>query len=153
MSAPDSVHRFLALTFVFLLLAQTFALTAQAQRRRQNTERNDPPLLWQAPRDIASRNLYYGPGGAALRPNLKKLTFLEEEQGGYSTKYRVRDAAGREWVAKIGKEAQSETAAVRLLWAAGYVTEINYLVPRAEIPGRGSFENVRFEARPANIKR
>jgi hypothetical protein len=29
------------------------------------------------------------------------------------------------WVAKIGKEAQSETVAVRLLWGAGYETEVN----------------------------
>jgi len=51
-------------------------------------------------------------------------------------------------VAKIGKEAQSETSAIRLLWAVGYVTEVNYLVPRVTIPGKGTFTNVRFEARP-----
>lgn len=88
-----------------------------------------------------------------MRPDLQSLTFLEEEKGGYSTKYRVRDRAGREWVVKVGKEAQSETAAVRLLWAVGYYTEINYLAPRANIPGKGSFENVRFEARPDYVKR
>src|SRR5205085_995648 len=55
--------------------------------------------------------------------------------------------------AKVGKEEQSETAAVRLLWAVGYVTEINYLVPRVTIPGKGTFANVRFEARPKQIKR
>jgi hypothetical protein len=65
----------------------------------------------------------------------------------------VRDSRGREWVAKVGKEAQSETAAVRLVWAAGYVSEINYLVPRVNIPGKGVFQNVRFEARPKNVKR
>ena len=65
----------------------------------------------------------------------------------------MRDSRGREWVAKVSKESQSETAAVRLIWAAGYVTEINYLVPRVNIPGRGTFENVRFEARPKQFKR
>ena len=79
--------------------------------------------------------------------------FIKEETGGFSKKYRIRDGSGRIWVAKIGKEAQSETAAVRLLWAAGYVTEINYLVPRLVIPGKGTFENVRLEARPASQKR
>ena len=49
-----------------------------------------------------------------MRPDLRRITFLKEEKGGYSKKYRVRDASGREWVAKIGKEAQSETSAVRL---------------------------------------
>jgi hypothetical protein len=95
----------------------------------------------------------------------RAVTFLKEDQDGYSTKFRVRDAAGREWVAKLGKEAQSETAAVRLLWAVGYQTEINYLVPCAHITGApkprkkvgrcegGGFRNVRFEARPENVER
>jgi hypothetical protein len=65
----------------------------------------------------------------------------------------VRDAAGREWVAKVGKEAQSETAASRLLWAAGYMTETTYLAPRAHIPTKGTFQNVRFEARPDGVER
>jgi hypothetical protein len=60
----------------------------------------------------------------------------------------VRDGSGREWVVKIGKEAQSETSAVRLLWGVGYLTEVNYLVPRVTISGKGTFTNVRFEARP-----
>lgn len=88
-----------------------------------------------------------------MRPDLRSLTFIKEEKGGYSRKYRVRDASGREWVAKIGKEAQSETSAVRLLWGLGYETEVNYLVPLVQIPGKGTFRNVRFEARPDNVKR
>ena len=85
-----------------------------------------------------------------MRPDLRRITFIKEEKGGYSKKYRVRDGSGREWVAKIGKEAQSETSAVRLLWGLGYLTEVNYLVPRVTIPGKGTFTNVRFEARPEN---
>ena len=111
------------------------------------------PVLWRAPDDIASRDLLAGPGGEAMRPDLRRFTFLKEEKGGYSTKYRVKDARGREWVAKVGKEAQSETAAVRLLWAVGYSTEVNYLVPRLTINGMGTFENVRLEARPESVER
>ena len=88
-----------------------------------------------------------------MRPDLRRIEFIKEEKGGYSKKYRVRDGSGREWVAKIGKEAQSETSAVRLLWGLGYVTEVNYLVPRVTIPGKGTFTNVRFVARPDNWKR
>jgi hypothetical protein len=110
-------------------------------------------VLWRAPDDIAARDLFAGPGGEAMRPDLRRVTFIKEEKGGYSTKYRVRDASGREWVAKVGKEAQSETAAVRLLWAVGYVTEVNYLVPRLNIEGRGVFENARLEARPEGVER
>ena len=111
------------------------------------------PVLWRAPANIRSRDLFLGPGGEAMKPDLHDIKFLEEEKGGYSTKFRIRDGSGREWVAKVGKEAQAETAAVRLLWAAGYETEVNYLVPRLTIPGRGTFEDVRLEARPKSEKR
>ena len=69
------------------------------------------------------------------------------------TKYRVRDAAGNEWIAKLGKESQPDTAANRLLWALGYETEIAYLVPQLTIEGKGTFENVRLEARPKVVDR
>jgi hypothetical protein len=105
-------------------------------------------VMWERPSDISSRDLFLGPGGANMRPDLRRITFIKEEKGGYSKKYRVRDGSGREWVVKIGKEAQSETSAIRLLWAVGYLTEVNYLVPRVTIPGKGTFTNVRFEARP-----
>jgi len=133
-----------------LLLVQYSVAEAQRPKRIPR----GIPVLWNAPGDIQSRNLFLGPGGAGMQPDLSSITFLEEQKGGYSgTKYRIRDGAGREWVAKIGKEAQSEVAAVRLLWAAGYETEINHLVPRLTIPGKGTFEDVRLEARPANEKR
>lgn len=111
------------------------------------------PVLWRAPANIRTRNLFLGPGGSALKPDLSSIKFLEEEKGGYSKKFRIEDGSGREWVAKVGKEAQAETAAVRLLWATGYETEINYLVPRLTIPGQGTFEDVRLEARPKSEKR
>jgi len=111
------------------------------------------PILWERPNDIGSRDLFLGPGGESMRPDVRRITFIKEEKGGYSKKYRVRDGSGRKWVAKIGKEAQSETSAVRLLWGIGYLTEVNYLVPRVTIPGKGTFTNVRFEARPDNWKR
>jgi len=88
-----------------------------------------------------------------MQPDLTNIQFLEEEKGGYSKKFRIRDGSGREWVAKVGKEAQAETAAVRLLWAMGYETEINYLVPSLTVPGHGTFEDVRLEARPNSEKR
>jgi hypothetical protein len=94
-----------------------------------------------------------GAGGEEMKPDISRLTFIEQKTGGFSTKYRVRDAKGNEWIAKIGKEAQTDTAANRLLWALGYETEIAYLVPKAKIEGKGEYENVRLEARPKEIKR
>ncbi|HJT67379.1 MAG TPA: hypothetical protein VJ749_13045 [Pyrinomonadaceae bacterium] len=127
--------------------------TGFAKSKKKKEIPTGTPVLWRKPNDIRSRDLFLGPGGASMRPDLRRITFLKEEKGGYSKKYRVRDGSGREWVAKIGKEAQSETSAVRLLWGIGYFTEINYLVPRVTIPGKGTFTNVRFEARPEGWKR
>src|SRR5215204_1382632 len=141
------------LVLFVLLLSLALIDTGFAKSKKKKEVPTGTPVLWQRPTDISSRDLYLGPGGAAMKPDLRPLTFIKEEKGGYSKKYRVRDGAGREWVAKLGKEAQSETSAVRLLYGLGYLTEVNYLVPRVTIPGKGTFTNVRFEARPENWKR
>jgi hypothetical protein len=152
MPGTNRCRRLSAVTIVCVLLSSSIA--AEAQSKKDKKIPRGVPVLWTAPAKIDSRNLLLGPGGTALQPDLRRITFLEEDKGGYSgTKYRIRDASGREWVAKVGKEAQSETAAVRLLWAVGYETEINYLVPRLTIPGKGTFDEVRLEARPAGEKR
>src|SRR5215211_2707389 len=152
-----------AAALVLFSLAST--ASAAEDKKEKNPTPAGTPVLWRAPDDLPARDLYHGPGGEGMRPDLRRVTFLKEETGGYSTKYRVRDGAGREWVAKLGKEAQAETAAVRLVWAVGYVTEINYLAPCVRIegapdPGKdfercqgGGFSNVRFEARPENVER
>ena len=137
---------------VALLLALSASTAAAEKKSKKRALPRGTPVLW---RDVdpATLDLAAGPGGPEMRPVTRRLRFLKEEKGGWSKKFRVRDARGREWVAKVGREAQSETAAARLVWAAGYQTEITYLVPRVNIPGRGTFENVRFEARPENVKR
>jgi hypothetical protein len=140
-------------TAILILLISLVAWPSEANAKKKKAMPKGERVIWRAPADIGSRDLFLGPGGAAMKPNLRRIKFIKEETGGYSKKYRIRDGSGRIWVAKVGKEAQSETAAVRLLWAAGYVTEINYLVPRLRIPGQGTFENVRLEARPASQKR
>lgn len=141
---------------VTVLLLVCFCSVAGAQDKDKEKKKQLPEgtrILWREPADIQSRNLLLGPGGESMKPDLSRITFVKEEKGGYSKKYRIKDGKGRVWVAKLGKEAQSETAAVRLVWAVGYVTEINYLVPRITIEGKGTFENVRLEARPDNVDR
>lgn len=141
---------------LWVALALVFAFSAagaDAKTKKQKETPRGTPILWQAPADIRSRNLYLGPGGTRMKPDLRRVRFLKDEEGGYSKKFRIRDASGREWVAKVGKEAQAETAAVRLVWAVGYETEVNYLIPRLKVPGKGTFENVRLEARPSSEKR
>ena len=137
---------------VAVLLALALPAAAAEKKSKKKALPRGTPVLWRD-RDPARLNLAVGPGGAEMRPVTRRLRFLKEEKGGFSKKFRVLDARGREWVAKVSKEAQSETAATRLVWAAGYETEITYLVPRVTIPGQGTFEFVRFEARPRNVKR
>ncbi len=141
-----------------ILLSVALPVNAQKDDKKDKSTKpkivyNGAPVLWRAPEDIATRNLLLGPGGETMKPNLSRVVFLEDKPGGFSKKYRVRDASGIEWIAKIGKEAQPDTAANRLLWAVGYEPEIAYLIPQLTIEGKGAFENVRLEARPKSINR
>ena len=145
-------QRFVKLALCLIACALSISVNAD-DKSKDKKEGHGTPVLWQQPGDISSRDLLLGPGGEEMKPDLSKVTFIREEKGGYSTKYRVRDGAGREWVVKVGKEAQPETAATRLVWAVGYVTEVTYLVPTVTIEGKGTFQNARFEARPAHAKR
>jgi hypothetical protein len=110
------------------------------------------PVLWEKV-NISGRDVYNGPGGVAMKPDLSKITFIENEKGGNNLKFRIKDGSGRVWVAKIADESQAETAATRLLWAIGYKTETDYLVPRLTIPGKSTYQNVRLEARPDDVER
>jgi hypothetical protein len=151
MPLSSKARRLVSLSLILLCAAAIQTPAKDSDKKKGDYK--GTPVMWTEPTDIASRNLYYGAGGKEMMPDLSRVTFIEEEKGGYSTKYRVRDGRGRVWVAKLGKEAQTDTVANRLLWAVGYHTEISYLVPRVNIRGKGTFEQVRFEARPSNVKR
>ena len=110
------------------------------------------PLLWE-PVAIAERDLYWGPGGREMFPVMEGMTYVDRQVGGNNLKFRLRDKQGRDWVVKAADESQPEVAATRLLWAIGYPTEIDYLVPKVSIAKWGNRKNVRFEARPKGVKR
>ncbi|HEX6190182.1 MAG TPA: hypothetical protein VFZ40_19165 [Pyrinomonadaceae bacterium] len=157
----------LIISLMIVSSASVFAQkkSAKPDKKDKQIPANAKRVLWTDPGNISSRDLFLGPGGAAMKPNLSRVTFVKVETGGFSTKYRVKDGSGRTWVVKVGQEARPETAAVRLAWAAGYATEVNYLVPCVTIvgapkPHKKEYEcannghaNVRFEARPENVKR
>jgi hypothetical protein len=150
----NSRRSFLTLLFALFAVA-SLPVNAQDKDKPKKPEivYNGPAVMWRAPDDIATRNLLIGAGGEAMKPDLSRVTFVEVKTGGWSTKYRVKDGKGNEWVAKLSKEAQPETAANRLLWAIGYETEIAHLVPELVIEGKGTFKNVKLEARPDAVKR
>ncbi len=60
---------------------------------------------------------------------------MEEELGGSNPKVFVRDANGREWLAKWAEEVHSEVFASRLAAAAGYFVRTAYFVPGGRIEG------------------
>src|SRR6478672_9228336 len=145
--------RFAKLAAAFMLPLLLFTgVSAQKVSVKKTGRVTTNAVLWE-PVNVEKRDLYLGPGGAKMQPDLSKVKFVEEDKTGHNKKWKIKDAAGRKWVAKFGREAQPETAAVRILYGLGYKTEINYLAPTITIPGKGTFNNVRLEARPKNVKR
>jgi hypothetical protein len=152
MNSPRSLK--MAVYLSILILLTTVGVSAQAKpaAKAAGPDPSTNAILWDNG-SIASRDLFLGAGGEAMKPDVSSVTFLKEELQGHNKKYRIRDAAGHEWIAKWSSEAQPETAAVRLLHGLGYKTEVNYLVPSLTIPGKGTFQNVRLEARPKGVER
>jgi hypothetical protein len=87
-----------------------------------------PAMLWRDPVDIASRNLYYGPGGAEHVPK-GSFKFEREDMSGSNPKFDVTDQDGVAWRVKMGEEARPEVVASRLLWAVGYFANEDYFMP------------------------
>ena len=143
------------LTAIFMILMLALSGSAQGKKSKKKKEKGPLPpgqaVMWEPV--TGQRDLFLGPGGQAMTPDLSKITFVKQETGGHNKKYRIKDGRGRVWIAKLGREARPETAAVRFLYGLGYKTEINYLVPRLTIPTKGTFTNVRLELRPENVDR
>ncbi|HKE24412.1 MAG TPA: hypothetical protein VKB88_18745 [Bryobacteraceae bacterium] len=111
------------------------AVSTQGKDKPAASEKLQPAsaaLLWREPRDIASRNLFYGSGGERHVPH-GTFTFQEEDLNGTSPKFDVVDEEGVRWRVKMGIEARPETAASRLLWAVGYFTSEDYFMPTLHV--------------------
>jgi hypothetical protein len=120
------------LSFI-LIAASTFTCApSHAQKKASAAPTNS--VLWKDPGSIASRNLYYGPGGKEDEPQ-GPIEFVDEDHSGTSPKFNVRDRDGNKWKAKLGEESQPETVATRLLWAVGFTTNENYFVPDLKVEG------------------
>lgn len=91
------------------------------------------PVLWHDPGNIAAEDLFYGSGGEKNQPRAP-FTFLGERKHDSNPKFDVRDASRHKWRVKLGAEARPEVAASRLLWAVGYYTDDDYVLPSATIP-------------------
>jgi len=101
-----------------------------------------PSGLWHDPGNIASLDMTGGPGGKEHAP-AGKFTFLKEDKKGTSPKFDVVDEQGVHWRAKLGEESKSETAATRLVWAAGYFTDEDYYLAELHVDKMGKLDRGR----------
>ena len=127
-----------------LLMATVLLALGCGKLRRQTPEpalpEGAPPphlaQLWSEPADIASRDLFHGPGGRDLLPAPgSTFTFVAKDTTGYSPGWDVRDASGMTWDVKQGPEAQSEAVASRLAWAIGFHQPPTYYVEDWKLVG------------------
>ena len=93
------------------------------------------PVLWADPKDISSRNLFYGPGGKEDQPQGATYTFVEEDLNGTNPKIVVKDQNGVKWTVKLGAEAKPEVAATRLTWGIGYFATEDYFLRDLKVEG------------------
>ena len=124
-----------ALTAVILLILPASSIANHGSKPHETNNEvagNARPLLWQDPADIASRDLYYGPGGKEHAPHTT-YTFLKEDLKGTNPKFDVRDENGVKWRVKLGVEARPEVVASRLVWAVGYYANEDYFLPELRV--------------------
>jgi hypothetical protein len=95
--------------------------------------------FWIDPHSTEQRNLYDGPGGGDLAPTSgSTFTFKHRDTTGHSPGYDVVDEQGLEWSVKLGKEAQTEVVASRILWAIGYHQPPTYHLSDWMLSGAGA---------------
>ena len=124
----QSPKRALALVFI-AINAGGLALPNKSSK-----ETGAPAVLWKDPTDIGARDMIYGPGGSEHQPH-GPFKFVKEDLNGTSPKFVVTDADGVKWKVKLGVEAHPETAASRLVWAAGYFADEDYFLPDMSVEG------------------
>ncbi|HEX6463829.1 MAG TPA: hypothetical protein VFZ98_05230 [Vicinamibacterales bacterium] len=168
-----------------VLLTLTMWAPVGAQKRTKQEKRDArrenaaelPAVMRRDPIDIQASNLFYGAGGKEHAPDpAGSYTFLREDLNGANPKFDVVDANGMEWRVKLNSnrrfqperhnEPQSETAASRLLWAAGYFVDEDYYLADLTVKGLptlqrgekfvspgGRLHGVRLKRRPKDVKK
>jgi hypothetical protein len=127
---------YFAVMLMFLALSSSVVAQKKDKSKLTANTANLPELIWRDPGNVASLNLLYGVGGKEHAPDPNgKFTFVKEDTQGTSPKFDVTDEQGIGWKVKLGQEPQSETAATRLLWAAGYFVDEDYYLPEIKVTG------------------
>jgi len=110
------------------------ALEASKRLERAEAAASLPAVITHDSGDLPALDLYYGAGGKEHAPDPNgTYTFVEEDLKQTSPKFDVVDAQGEKWRVKLGAEPQAETAATRLLWAAGYFVDEDYYLAELKV--------------------
>jgi len=126
-----------------VLIAVLFPLSAYTQQ----LEARD--LLWQDRGTISELDLIAGPGGRDHQPGAR-FKFLKETLTGTSPKFEVQDENGVKWKVKLGPEVKAETAATRLVWAAGFFVDEDYYRSEIHVDGLKRLSRGRQYVRDGN---
>jgi hypothetical protein len=131
----------IVLLMLFMLSASSPAQPKDQEKNRDKAEMQEiaahlPAVIWRDPGEVASLNLLYGAGGKEHAPDPNgNFVFVKEDIKGTSPKFDVKDDQGIEWKVKLGQEPKSETAASRLMWAAGYFVDEDYYLQQFKVTG------------------
>jgi hypothetical protein len=120
--------------FASLTVSAEDSWTKAFKTREKPNGKSLPAVIWRDPGNVSTLDILNGPGGKEHAPG-STYKFVKEDMKGSNPKFEVEDEKGVKWKIKLGNEAQSETAATRLLWAAGYFADEDYYVPELRIEG------------------
>lgn len=136
MNIKSETRTVILLTFIicFSVLASAKKGSKPAKNGKKASVEG-PALIWRDPGNIPSLDLLNGVGGAENAPPGGDYKFVSEDTHGTTPKFDILDVNGVKWRAKLGIDAQTDTAATRLLWAMGYFVTENYYVPELHVTG------------------
>jgi hypothetical protein len=130
------VSQVLPVVLIFGILPATLAQKHIKQKPPKQGKSDPPAIIWRDPGNISALNLVYGAGGREHAPDPNgRYIFENEDMNGTSPKFYVKDSNGVRWQIKLGAETKSETAATRLLWAAGYFVDEDYYLAEVKVEG------------------
>ena len=119
-------------------------------------------VMWVAPPDIASRDLFYGPWGKAHAPDATDtFELVESKHSGVNLGMTVKDSRNREWSVKtpypggLDSEAPVEVALSRILSAVGYPQPPIYHLPAFGLKddfGTRTMEGGRFRLKDEQLE-
>lgn len=152
-------HKLIPSTLMLIFLATSLTVAAQKSDKHKEHKTKDnaaslPAVIWHDPGDMQTLDLLYGAGGKEHAPDPNgTFTFDKEDMNGSSPKFEMKDSSGVRWKVKTGEEPQAETAATRLLWAAGYFVDEDYYLPELKVEGLTTLSRGKGVVLPGGIVR